>query len=207
MSWVAGGELEAFLQGAGLISAPRVSPETLLDLEGALASAQEAFEARVNWRPFLQGGADSTRFFDAPKSRLLDLQGGLLSVASVTVSGVAQVVNSDYFLMPENASLRGLPSTYLEFSRLLVGGRRAVAVTGRWGRVSTLPEDARQAVLAKASVFLAPQLQGYRSQGLSRWQEGDVEQWSGAEPFGAIVRGWEAAFEMAVRRYRRAVVA
>jgi hypothetical protein len=157
----------------------------------------------VNWHPFLKESADSTRYFDPSGLRLVDFQAGLISLTSLTLHGAAQTLNADFFLLPAQASERGLPFTYIEFARAARGSRRSIAVTGRWGRVETLPEEVRQAVLAKAACLLAPQMLALVSQGLARWREGDVEQQSGAEPFASLTRGWEATFEQTVRGYRR----
>lgn len=203
MSWCSAEELLVFLQAGGLV----VGSETSLDLEGVLGASQEAFERDTLWFPFLKQDTDVTRYFDPPEGRLLELQAGLLELTSVTLAGRGLVQNTDLFLMPQNAGLRGLPTTYIEFSRSPCGGRRSIAITGRWGRVNTLPAEVKQAILAKGASLLVPQLQASFSQGLSSWREGDVEQLSGSEPFTSLSRGWEKSYNECVRRYRRLVMA
>ncbi len=207
MSWLIADDLEAFLQAGGLIGVPLSSTEVLLDLAGAVSAAQERFEQEVQWFPFLKQNTDVTRYFDPNETRFLDLQGGLMTLTSVSIAGVAQVENTDFFCMPKNANLRGLPVTYLEFARVPTGRRGSIAVTGRWGCVATLPDSVKQAVLGKAAVLLVPQIHAAFSRGLLRWREGDVEQSSGVEPFASLVQVWERGYAETVRHYRRLVMA
>lgn len=207
MAWYSADDLEVYLQASGLFSIPTASPSTLLDLAGAVTASQEAFERDTLWFPFLKQNTDVTRYYDVVEGRLLDLQAGLLELTSVTLAGQALVEDSDFFLMPQNSDLRGLAFTYIEFSHCPNGGRKSIAITGRWGRVSTLPDEVKQAVLAKAASLVAPQLHALASQGLMRWREGDVEQSSGTEPFDSLVRNWERTFAECVRRYRRLAMA
>lgn len=207
MGWLTADDLKAFLQAGGLIGVPLSSTETLLDFAGAVSAAQERFEQEVRWFPFLKQNTDVTRYFDPNETRFLDLQGGLITLTSVSIGGTALVENSDFFCMPRSASLRGVPITSLEFARVPTGRHGSIAVTGRWGCVATLPDSVKQAVLGKAAVLLVPQIHAAFSRGLLRWREGDVEQSSGAEPFASLVQGWERGYAEAVQHYRRLVMA
>ena len=174
MSLISGSEVQTFLEATLLIANPPSSTESLLDFSGAAMAAEEAFLQSVRWVPFVSDGSTQTRLFDPPSGRLLDLQGGLLSVSQITVSGMPLTVNLDVFLSPQSADYTGLPYTGLEFFRPAWGRKRSIAVTGVWGRVTSLPDDVREALLAKAASLLAPQLQAYLSRGLTRWREGDT---------------------------------
>jgi hypothetical protein len=207
MSWLTADDLEAFLQAGGLLEVPLSRTETLLDLAGAVSAAQERFEQEVRWFPFLKQNTDVTRYFDPNETCILDLQGGLMTLTSVSLAGVVQVENTDFFCMPKNAGARGVPITSLEFVSVPSGRRGSIAVAGRWGCVAALPDSVKQAVLGKAAVLLIPQIHAAYSRGLLRWREGDVEQSSGAEPFASLVQGWERGYAEAVRHYRRLVVA
>lgn len=207
MAWLSAGDLETYLQSAGLLSIPNTSPGTLLDLTSAIVASEEAFERDTLWFPFLKQNTDVTRYLDPPEGRLLDLEAGLLALTSVTLAGRTLVLGADFFLLPHNNTLRGLPTTYLEFTRIPSGGRGCIAITGRWGRVETLPEGVKQAVLAKAASLLIPQIHASITKGLMSWREGDVEQVSGGELFGSLVANWDRAFSECVKRYRRLAMA
>lgn len=207
MSLISGNDVKAFLQMTGLIATPPTEQEGLLDFAGAAHAAELMFLKSVRWFPFVSDGSIQTRQFDPPSGRFLDLQGGLLSLTSVTASGANLTPNTDAFLSPRNAPYEGLPYTGIEFYRQPCGLKRSISVTGVWGRVPSLPDDVREALLAKAAATLAPQLQAYVSRGLSRWREGDVEQWSDGEPFRGLAARWERIYAETVRLYRLTTIA
>lgn len=207
MSLISGNEVKTYLEATGLIATPPSEQESLLDFAGVAHSAEQAFLQSVRWFPFVSEGTTQTRQFDPPSGRLLDLQGGLLSLTSVTVSGMTLTPNVDVFLSPQNAGYAGLPYSGLEFYRNPCGRKRSISVTGVWGRVTSLPDDVREGLLAKAATLLAPQLHAYISRGLSKWREGDVEQWSHGENFANIEASWTQIYADTVRRYRRTTIA
>lgn len=140
----------------------------------AINSAVSEFERRTGWDPFLATSSTTeVRTFDAPyHDGYLDLEGGLLTLTSVTVSGTAQVLDTNVFLRPSNAVRRGMPYTQLQFPYLghtLYGLPNRIAVTGKWGRVTTLPADVWFAVLRYAQVLTLTS--GNQDQDITSWSE------------------------------------
>ena len=210
MAYPTATELQNFLKGAGLITDPSASPDSLIDYTGAVNAAQAEWEALVKWFPFVSSGSATTRYFDHPLPNgrdypLLDLAGGLTSITSVVVSGATLVENTDFGALPENASAQGLPVKQLEFYRSYYSSTpRCVAVTGKWGRCDTLPADVKSAVLAgAAAVVMAQCALKVSGGGLTEWREGDESQKFSAADYTRYGDAYRKQFTDAAEYYRR----
>ena len=141
-------DLAAYLQEQGMAPSPAPSDATL---DRRLAAAVQGWERDSGWRPFLSTGVPETRAFHASYNGLVDLGGGLLSLASVALGTTAFALGTD--LRAE--AFGGDVATALT---LLRGGAGPLAVTGVWGRVAEVPPDVFEAVLARAALSFVPTL-------------------------------------------------
>lgn len=203
-------ELKTFLLSAGLITDPTIPPDSYLDYQGAIDTAVEDWERYCGWKPFLIDNADVTRYFDPPNGNILRFGAGLLSLTSLTVNGDALTENTDFFLKDENATVQGMPYTYLKFLYRQLGYpsgaySRSVVIVGKWGRVSTVPASVKDAVMVRAASGLLAQIGLRNSQGgLSevRLEGGITEKYSAANitQLGGL---WDTQFEKTVRAFYR----
>lgn len=137
----------------------------------AVAAVVSEFERRTGWKPFLAGATDSTWYFDAtdPYGEL-SLDGGFVSITSVTISGNLQTLNTNYTTEPRNATGLGEPITRLNFP---YGGYRygfptvpnSIVIVGRRGFTTTLVgyEDVWQAVQEAAAVMVLASIENLQS--------------------------------------------
>lgn len=192
-----GDDVLKFLEQAGLSAINNAARIPLLQsCQDAADAAQSEWEQRTQWYPFLStGNAAETRIFDGPGANVLDLQAGLLALASVMVgsfslpliaAGGAPALVSP---RPANALNKGRPYTALAFGPvspmsglspgffdpgLLDSGylsfipaiRGLVTVVGTWGKMSTVPGDVFRALSAAAAGMLWPELQSLRTGGV-----------------------------------------
>ena len=186
-------DLGAWLQDAGFTAAAVAN----LDLETAAAAGVATFE-QATGRKML--AVSQTREFDLtavnPRG-VLDLRADMASLTSVTVSGPAQVLNTDMRLREPNASDRGLPFWALQFARRFYPvvtypqpSWAAIAVTGLWGYAATIPDDAWQGMLVLAGLELHPFLAQEFSHGALTYQEQDVTEHYGPDPMGSLRDNW-----------------
>src|SRR5262249_29612508 len=112
--WIGMTEFQAYLIGAGLLAnpVPENDRAAFLPLSEALSAAQNEFEQRTGWLPFVWNGEVETRDFDVDGRTTFDLQGGLLRLESVTIG--ASDYSQEVFPGPPNALARGLCFSYLE---------------------------------------------------------------------------------------------
>lgn len=156
---------------------------------GPIAAVVEQWQQLTGYTPFLNAASTSSqRKFNPPGpdqpsgrsyanllggGRLLDLQGGIIGTPSVTVDGVAQVRDDDYFLLPENSDAEGRPWTQIKFVRPVYAAVRGIAVTGPWGYCTSLPDLVWEALIqgAAAAMFFGlpnvPDLQSVSRNGLT----------------------------------------
>jgi hypothetical protein len=195
-SWATATELQTYLQAARLVAVPPDAYQALLDFTGALAAAKDRFEQATGYVPFEAAAVDSTRKYDPQQSCLVDLDTGLVSLTSVTYGGNVQVLDTDFFLWPENNPAQGKPYRGLEFLGPVYGLPRSIVVVGTFGFCANgaLPDGAKQAQLAGAASWLSPQIEGNLSKGVMRWQEGDVSKEFGKDPLGTLKATWEMIF-------------
>jgi hypothetical protein len=177
------------------------------DLGAKVGAAIADWERDTGHLPFLAASSMSVHYFDPPRrSCRLDFDGGLASLSSLTISGTTLTVDEDFFLMPTNAAARGLPITGVEFAAPVSGEPRSIAVTGRWGYATTLPDAAYEAILCKALLYSQPELALGVSKGVYSVQD---EKFSmrygggGVTPLMAETERWRCSYRDAVRRYRR----
>ncbi len=158
-------DLQVFLSRAGLIGNPPTEKQALIDLDSAIGEAVKKWEKMTGYQPFLADADDSSWPFDGNGTEIVDLDGGFVSLTSVTYRGTAQVLNTDYRPMPQNAVNLGKPYTYLKMRCGVIpyyptpAGAGQVVVVGKRGYAEVLPEDAWNAVLLLAAVGVVPELE------------------------------------------------
>jgi hypothetical protein len=195
-----GDDLQVFLVGAGMLSNPPTSAQSLIDLDSAVASAVSEFETMTGFIPFLYGGTVTTRTFRSEGNIVSFAGGGLVALdsgADAIASGAANfTVDSNAQLMPLNAAARSKPYTYLKFispntliyspyvytlsdgvpARGHVGGRTiTVSVRGKWGYGLTVREDVWKAILYLAALQVIPSLEILLTGGLAALKLGNDE--------------------------------
>jgi len=125
---------------------------------------EERFGKRIFEAPTSDN--DQTRYFDGNGTEKLPV-GDLKSLTSLTIDGVLQVAEEDYFLKPYNASLEGKPYSYIELVQ--PGGRtnsrlgtiyefekdqRNVKVVGKFRYSDSVPSDIKLIATKLASETL-----------------------------------------------------
>ncbi len=200
MAWPTTEDLKDYLIASGLYSDPPSAVQSRLDLEGALLAAIEKWNDLTHYWPFVStGNVNETRYFDAPTSYLLDLNGGLLQMVSVATDQVyepnySNTVNNslsvgterlnlrDFRLEPADAPMRGKPYTYLRLGWVACGVPGSIAIMGEWGycTADTVPYSAKRGVLAIAAGMLMPQIMHQLTRGgLVLLQRGDeTKKWA-----------------------------
>lgn len=181
-----------------------------LGLDDRIASAIADWETDTGHAPFLSASADSTRAFDPPRNSCrLELDTGLASLTSVSVSGSALTLGTGFETYPANAAAKGQPITAIEFGYPLSGLARSVSIVGKWGYATSLPAAAREAILTRAMILCHPDLALGISRGLYSIQD---ETFSirygggGVTPLSAELLAWQATYKSAVLRCRRFVI-
>ena len=208
-------DLEAYLLTLGIYpSDPPRAELAALDLPGKAAAAVAEWETRTGYKPFLANGSDTTRIYDPPgHGRYLELGTGLLSVSALFTGvtaetpGTERVEGTDFWLEAVEAAYEGGPYEVITFPGGWGGPRRSIAITGRWGYASTVPDDAWQAILMRGAALCAPQLSLVLGGGAEsvRVLSSEVRYPSAAQggPLASQAAGWQSLFDAAVRRYRR----
>lgn len=198
VTWPTSVDLQTFIEGANL-------SVTGADLVACVSAGRDAFERGSKWVPFL--GTTQTRTFDAPGGNVLHLDAGLLTCTTVTVGGSLQVVNTDYWLGPQNADSAGEPWMQVEWSYSPSCAHRGIVIVGSWGRVADIPDSVRQAVLALGALEALPAIMARKTGLVTQWQEGDVREQYGEAGLAPICGGWRSLADSVIRRYRRVVIA
>jgi hypothetical protein len=211
-----GADLEAYLVTLGLYTAGSAELGAL-ELEGKAAAAVVEWETRTGYRPFLANGSDTTRIYDPPYTRFLELAAGVLSVSAlmtgvgVASPGTARAEGTDFWLERAQAAYEDAPFEVVTFACSPGGARRSITITGRWGYAATVPDDAWQAILARGAWLCAPQAAMSMGGGAEvvRVLSSEVRYPSAATggPLAAQQAAWTALFEAAVRRYKRVEIA
>lgn len=186
--------------------------QAILNAAGAAAE----FERLTGWDPFVPArplNEAETRYFDASDAYgVLDLEGGLLTLAAVSVGGATRVLDSDYWLQPANARRRDRPYRSLKFRFAAYGAQRPgqlnrIAVTGLWGYRLEWPADAWRSVLrygALQTLTTVNQEQDLASISEDGFSESrDVV---GVIDPKTVLNEWPKEFQNAVRQYRRGVL-
>lgn len=218
-------ELREYLMGAGVLESVLTDAQKSIDLSGTAAAAIADWERDTHWEPFLSSGQDVTLTFSPgdvlyPPNELpmLDLDGGVLSVTSLTVGvtqtnpGTVLTQDTDFFLMPGRAPRKGKPYTYIEFYRANFASfgwmgapvPNSIVLVGKTGYSLTVPDDVFQSVLYRGAKRLGPQLSA-KFGGLTGWSEADAKETYGADPFAAFLDRAGEAYSETVKRYRRVI--
>lgn len=190
-----GENLESFLLAAGF-------SETLvetLDLELYALAGWQAWERQAN-RKML--ATTSTRRFDPRRVTpmgFLDVRADLVSVSAASFGGTTFTEDSDFYLVPTDAALKGRPFYGLTFGywrRFWSTGyplSTLLSISGSWGYGTTIPEDAFVGMMAMAALEMAPQIALARTGGLESWTEADMTERYGAKPVETLSMGWQNA--------------
>ncbi len=221
----------AMLYSAGVLSAPPTTPEALIDMTSALASAVDEWERGTGWVPFLTQAADTTRTYDPPGpergpvgiyqgvnnlggGRRLFLNAGVRSITtlkvgvSLTSTGTALTLNRDYWLRPQNATAYDRPYTYIEFAYPQYGNPQSITVLASFGFAVILPDDAWLAILRMAAIEVLPTLELQKFGSLVKWTESDgVSETYNAKPYAALMEAWQAQIDKVRARYARKILA
>ncbi len=168
------------------------------DVAAILASVLAEWHGAIGYAPFLAPGTATEKVFDRPfGSKTLFLATPLAALTSLEDDDVARTVDVDFFLEPYDRP-SGSPATRIEFSGVMDGSRRKLAITGKWGWSLTVPDDVFEAHLARAFCVLAESqmLPGF---GVS-FAQGSLKV-SGSEGDSQLSM-WRRSWETAVARYR-----
>lgn len=193
--WPTEMDLQVRLVQAGLLDNPATQAQRdTIDLAQALDRAVDWWERETGFKPFLAETIDSTLYYNS-ENGVTDLQGGYVSITSLSVNTQGKVSNQDYRAFPVNAPQRQEPFTYLnwgyvngifpQFSGTFPiftgiefpqpGQAGAVAVTGKRGYAQFLPEAAFRSVLDIAGVDLIPTLEPLKLGAIISKREGDTQ--------------------------------
>lgn len=201
-------DLKSFLENAGLTVATALNTW----LGPAIVGAAADFEAETGRRML---AVTQTRYFDPPSDPrgLLRLEDDLSTFTSLAVGGIAQVLDTDFRLLPLNAVARGKPFDAVQFlvKRWVPLPAAAwfgsIAIAGNWGMGSDIPDAVWLAVLAGGAVRMLPQLERALTGGLIRWTEpSGVSEEYGRDSLAALRESWNELYQSEVRRYRRVTV-
>lgn len=182
-AWPTATDANAFLSTLGA-SAPGADWPTII------AAEVMGFEAETGYAPFLAGGTASRHYRAAGKT-WLDLDGGWVSVTSLTREGSALL---GFSLEP---GVPGRPGTWIRFDYPVEG---EVIVTGVPGYALTIPGDAWHAVLDRAVARALESSLGGSGQ-LKRLRQGALSL-ERASP-SAAVEFLRARADRVTQRYRR----
>lgn len=178
------------------------------DWDAEVAGAVAELEERTGFTPFRNLAENESgdlsdprnfgfRYFTLQESSRLDLRGGILLDLAVVVDGVALVDGTDFYGVQRDPMG---PVREIHFTTLTCSRQNGVAVSGRWGCVTSLPRTVWDALIKKAmanvlQVALGP------SGAVIREKAGPVE-YDYAEA-GSLLKAWTAKFDDACDRYRR----
>lgn len=216
-------QIEGFIASLGILSSDDLTALLVnLDLAAIAEAAQSAWEADTGWRPFLRDASPVSRRFDPPGpnrtwwlrggAHRLELGAGLLEATafvtgySASDAGDAVTVEDDYWLLPVNAAIEGLPYTTIDFLPAAWGMPQSVRITGYWGYSATIPADAWAAILRQGALLAYSEITLQRTGGMVGWSEADVKEQYDLTPLEKHREAWQNQWERAVSRYRRVVL-
>lgn len=168
-----------YLTGLGVIDC---DDEPTADvLQNMLTTAINQFKIDSgSWLPFL--AEDGVRYFTLCETKAIYLdRTGLwgandAAVLSVVIDGNALVLNTDYFLEPDQApELAGTPYRKIVFAFDRDSCLRGCVVTGKFGRELTLPADVSTAIMDAAGMQWLSNQRGEAGV-LKQEKQGSVEQ-------------------------------
>lgn len=209
MAYPTGYELRAFLISNGLI-APNANES--LDCDSLIQAAVAQWEGDTGWYPFLGDSETiSTRYYDVPDGRLLELESGLLFLSGVSIGGSLLGIGDDsplFSLFPANTN--GKPHTAIKFEYSLCSHdypSRSIAVQGSWGYTFTLQADVKNAILSLAAMNAATFL-STATGSITQIKQDDVQisyasTTSGNAHYSAVQLQYKAVYDLAVVRYKK----
>lgn len=187
---------------------------SLSTLDRYAAAGVERFNRESGWLPFFASNSDTTREFDPPGfaggydssytrggERKLLLRTGLVSLTSLTVAAVAKTLNTDFWLRPSNAVDEGRPYTIVEFRAPVYGEPNTIAIVGRWGYCTVLPDDAFESMLQFGAILAARKAWVEKVPGVTAFADEEVNERFSDKPFGGMVSDWEADALATAHRY------
>lgn len=204
-------ELQAFLEGCGITVVASLSAQFTNFLNSALAE----LENKIN-RTIL-APASETKYFDPPMGRdqilFIPDMCSVTSVVYTPLSGTSTTftANDDYFLQPYDALSRYRPYTQIQFDHkwygpLLNGSRRSLAITGRYGYWTAIPDDIYQAVMYIAATNALMMAGASASAGVESKKIEDFEVRYGNQPYNSLVTSWKGTVSEVINDYRRIVI-
>ena len=198
-------DLERYLIGTGIVNTTPQAPFTFMDLNEFVQAAKSNFEGRVG-RAVL--AVSQTRTYDPPMfpRTKLPLVDDLAQLTSLSITGVAKVLNTDFFLLPENADMLSKPFNLIDFAVPIYAGRKSISITGFWGYALVIPDGPWASILARAAMLAHPQLAAAVSRGFVSWKEDDVSETYGTDPLGFLRDQWEKIYEGGVEKFRKVTV-
>jgi hypothetical protein len=197
-----GADLIAYLQASGIVPTPVPIPLLGVDWNSRQLRAVNQFEDQTGRKWIAQS---ATKIYDPPLNvkGILDLKSELIQLTSITVQGQPIVLNTDFYLGPNNNDQLATPQpwTYIEFLNYFPSPgwpyiRRSISVTGLWGFSVTLPERCWGAMLDFGAYLSYPDLSLYVYQGRAKYKlDGALE-----EDFTGTLQkqaaAWLANYEM-----------
>lgn len=200
-------DVQVELVARGLRALTPIGADLMLDLDTAAQVGRREFE-RATGRQFL--AVTRTLVRDYPQgTKRLPLNADIASSVGLTVSvsGTAKVLNTDYYLKPDNADAYGEPWTAIEFAAfsyyLPVLPARAISITGSIGYGTTIPVEAWRAMRDVACMECLPGIQALLTGGLVSWTEAGISENYGKQPFDGAITLWTNRIEKAETRLRR----
>ncbi len=173
LTYPTAGDIESLMRSTGYWPTD-ASKQALAIIQAQVAedAAVDNWEHFTGWTPFLAQTEATTRVFDAiDHSGLLNLEAGAVEIVSVSVNGVLQTPNQNYYLSPRNAIAQKKAITALDFGERGIGSyllyphysRGGIEVTAKWGRVSEIPGDVWQAIQQLAALVVLTQVENLQS--------------------------------------------
>ncbi len=213
-AWPNADELQQFLVASGLnVDAGKSAAQQALDLDGAISAAIDSWNDMTHYWPFLSTGVTTEeRRFDPNMGNLIDLNGGLVTLTSLTTGvtysnsvGTPRTNIRDFQLLPSDAAPRKLPWNLITAIWFNWGDDSyypgSIKIIGEWGYCTgtNLPASARRAVMALAAQSLMPQIElNLRRGGLKVFQQGDSEkQWG---RLGESADMWQSMIDRALKQ-------
>lgn len=211
-------DLQALLTAAGLWNTAYAGLTA-----GYIAGAITQFETDTGRIPFITSGSDSVLYFNPPgdtsQQSANTVRGGEkileLSVPFVSISAIATGVTTDtpagqsvdiartVEYGPDNYSIKGLPIEWIRFAFQVWGWPRSIMITGHAGSYADWPDDAFQAVVAKAAADLLTTVLGQITGGVTSWTEADIkEDFGGGKVLSTMVDLYSGMYDKCVDRYR-----
>lgn len=229
-------DLSGFLTNAGIPPAQVTALATAAAIQAGIQSFERACSRHFLAGKAIDNSTvgtlgEETRYFDPPcNSRELDL-GPFGDLPAVPTSVIRQPAGSspttltlytDYWPLPENALSMGGPYTSIAIKYpgwgagwyydgwgwpALTSALRSIQVTGKWGYGLAIPDDAWQAMLQSAALWVEGQYRLKTTRGTTGFSvTGGVQFQFGIESYTNIVKGWQDRVDMAVSVYRRVEV-